>query len=189
VGISPMAELPKQELLIKLLNMTTAEDNVALVAVRKANALLADAGWTWEQLLRGKITVVEDPFNNLGNPFAAAGPVSRPTTPPPQPARPRAPTPPPQPKPAFAQNIPFVGSNMNRIGIAPNKFLARCYCCGIEVPAQHGLWFRPDALNPAAPSKISVVCTPCSTTGTVYANPTGQRPAKQRGKADIHSLI
>lgn len=179
-----MAELPKQELLIKLLNMTTAEDNVALVAVRKANALLSDAGWTWEQLLRGKITIVEDPFNHLDNMFAAKPPTptARPTAPP----RPRAPSPPPPPP---KQNIPFTGSNMNRIGIAPNKFLSHCYCCGVEVVAGAGLFFTPSRLNPVAPDKIHVVCAPCSTSGTIYANPTGQRPSKKRGKADIHSLI
>lgn len=182
-----MAELPKQELLIKLLGMTQSDhDGEAVAAIRKANSLLAAAGWTWEQLIRGKITVVEDPFNNLtSNPWeeiAKKTYAAAPTAPP------RAPTPPPQPRRTFAQNIPFVASNSRQIGTIPNKFVGYCYCCGVEVPATTGRAFTPDKYNPAAPSKWSVICIPCTTSGTVYANATGQRPRK-RGKADISSLI
>jgi hypothetical protein len=177
-----MAELPKQELLIKLLGMTTAGDNEALVAIRKANALLTAAGWSWEQLIRGKITIVEDPFNSIDNLFEVKPTATAAPTPP---RRPQAPTP---SKPAPVDN-PFMASPRTRIGIAPNKFLARCYCCGVEVVTGAGFWFRPNALNPAAPDKISVVCTPCSTTGTVYRAATGQRPTKKRGSVDIHNLI
>lgn len=66
-------ELPKHELLLKLLKMTTSSNDAeALVAVRKANQLLATAGWTWDKLLAGKITVVGDPFGNLQRPKAQA---------------------------------------------------------------------------------------------------------------------
>jgi len=62
-------EIPRHELLLKLLKMTNSpNDAEALVAVRKANHLLASAGWDWDKLLSGKITVVGDPFGNLQRP-------------------------------------------------------------------------------------------------------------------------
>src|SRR5882672_7473149 len=62
-------DLPKQELLIKLLRMTTSDnDGEALTALRKANAFLNAAGWDWERLIHGKIRIIEDPFKNLGTP-------------------------------------------------------------------------------------------------------------------------
>ena len=63
-------ELPKHELLLKLLKMTASDNDAeALTAMRKANALLASADWTWDKLLAGKITVVGDPFGNLQRPI------------------------------------------------------------------------------------------------------------------------
>jgi hypothetical protein len=56
-------ELPKQELLIKLLKMTTSDnDGESLTALRKANEFLKTAGWDWEKLVRGRITVIADPL-------------------------------------------------------------------------------------------------------------------------------
>lgn len=62
-------------LLIKLLNMTTvSEDNMCLVAIRKANRELQKfkkpdgSGGTWEDLLRGRVTVVADPFASIPKP-------------------------------------------------------------------------------------------------------------------------
>ncbi len=67
-------ELPRQELLAKMLRMTTSDnDNVALVAIRKANELLRANGWDWDKLLKGKITIVEDPFKSISDPRFAAG--------------------------------------------------------------------------------------------------------------------
>ena|SRR5258708_4987622 len=64
-----MTELPKQDLLLKLLGMTTsASDNEALMAIRRANELLTRAGWTWEMLLKNKIKVFENPFNGISDP-------------------------------------------------------------------------------------------------------------------------
>jgi hypothetical protein len=98
-------QLPKQDLLLKMLNMTTHEnDNQALVAIRKANALLESAGWTWDKLLSGKITVVADPFSNLQRPedrpryaggSSGGSNYTPPPPPPPQPVR-AAWTPPPK---------------------------------------------------------------------------------------------
>lgn len=60
---------PKLPLLIKLMGMTTASnDGEALIAIRKANDLLRSADWTWERLLSGKVTVVEDPFAKIDTP-------------------------------------------------------------------------------------------------------------------------
>lgn len=87
-------EIPRHELLLKLLKMTTStNDAEALVAMRKANALLASAGWTWDRLLEGKITVVGDPFGGLQRPRQHEAPhdaYNPPATPraPPAPARP-----------------------------------------------------------------------------------------------------
>lgn len=61
--------IPKQELLTKLLMLTTSNNDAeALQAVRKANALLKASGWDWQQLINGKITIVEDPFKGLATP-------------------------------------------------------------------------------------------------------------------------
>lgn len=85
--------LPKQELLLKLLNMTTAvEDNVSLIAIRKANELLKSNGWDWERLLQGKIKIVGDPWASTGAKYV-------PPTPEPAPSRRTAPRPSPPPPP------------------------------------------------------------------------------------------
>ena len=63
------AAAPSLTMLIKLLKMTTSShDNEALVAVRKANAELAKFGGDWDSLLRGKVTVIGDPFADLAQP-------------------------------------------------------------------------------------------------------------------------
>ena len=60
---------PSLTLLIKLLKMTTSShDAEALVACRKANAELQKFGGDWDTLLRGKVTVIGDPFANLHKP-------------------------------------------------------------------------------------------------------------------------
>lgn len=72
------------DLLIKLLKMTTSShDGEALVACRKANEILKKFGGDWDALLRGKVTIIEDPFVNVKAPDV------RPQAPPPAPA-PRA---------------------------------------------------------------------------------------------------
>lgn len=94
-------------LLIKMMGMTTAaEDPIALMAIRKANEHLKKLGTDWDELLRGKITVIGDPFKGLQNPLAEGkeGPryghgASVPQRP--APAAPRPAPPPPQPRPAY----------------------------------------------------------------------------------------
>lgn len=101
------------DLLIKLLNMTrsTTPDGEALAAMRKANLQLEKLGptATWETLLRGKITILADPFSGPDNlPPMSKSPAdsgfhSTPAPPPRQAAGytvpPRAPPPPPPPPP------------------------------------------------------------------------------------------
>jgi len=70
-----MTEIPKQDLLLKLLGMTTSSsDNEALVAIRQANRLLSASGWTWEILIREKIKIIENPFKGIADPRTAARP-------------------------------------------------------------------------------------------------------------------
>lgn len=98
-----MSDLPNLELVIKLLKMTTsANDNEALVALRKANDAVSQFT-DWETLLRGKVTIIADPFESLDLPKDKTSDGYRPHVPtPPSPQRPARPTPPPppqQPKP------------------------------------------------------------------------------------------
>jgi len=63
------SKVPKQDLLTKLLKMTSSSnDGEALTAIRKANDLLKSAGWDWDKLMAGKIKVAADPFANLQQP-------------------------------------------------------------------------------------------------------------------------
>lgn len=129
------APLPKQELLLKMLNMTTADnDGQALVAIRKANALLASAGWTWEKLLLGKIVVVADPFANIKSPdsnkkFAGSAP-------PPQ--TPRA---------------------AKTLGQKANIYPGFCYNCGTHVPSGDGFVFNPSQHTSGALDKWVITCS------------------------------
>lgn len=119
-----MAEdLPKLDLLIKVMKMTGAEDAVALVAIRKANTMLAAEGWDWERVLRGKVKIIQDPFNSVKAP-----PVH--TSPPPPPTS--WPTPPkPKPRPVV-YSCTSCGKTTNAPGM--------CHAC-----AQKG---RPKAAQP-----------------------------------------
>lgn len=90
--MSDETPIERLELLIKMMGMTTSDNDAqALVALRKANDHIAKLKITWEQILRGKVKIIEDPFRSAGN-FATA---TRSHVPPP-PATPRPrPTPPP----------------------------------------------------------------------------------------------
>lgn len=164
--------LPKQDLLLKILNMTTADnDNQALVAIRKANALLRDNGWTWEKLLCGKITIVEDPFKSMtaDSPFAAMMAKAKAA---PTPADngfgyarpPRKPyTPPnPPPRPAAAPLYTAASLGLHTVGGKGNNYANHCYMCGLHVDVQMGYIFRPSDINPHAPNRWSVVCVTCN---------------------------
>jgi len=77
------------EKLIKLIRLSeSSNDAEALAALRAANALLKRAGWDWEKLLRGKVTVVADPFSTIPAPPPTTSTRPRPP-PPPSPLQPQ----------------------------------------------------------------------------------------------------
>lgn len=179
-----MVDVPKQELLIKLLKMTTSNnDGEALTALRKANAFLVSAGWDWERLINAKITVVEDPFKDLGASPAWGSPQGTTSVPQPpsRPAPPRAPTPPPQPP-----RQPFQAGPTQAVGNMPNRFPGYCYCCGIELIATAGFAFIPAKLTANAPNKWCVVCQTCNTTARVNVYPAN--PIKKPRAKSISDL-
>lgn len=84
------------DLLIKLLSTAThptTPDNIALIAMRKAGDQLAKFKTDWAGLLKGRVTVVQDPFAQAAGPQVNARPApSASPPPPPKPApRPSAP--------------------------------------------------------------------------------------------------
>jgi hypothetical protein len=181
--VSDDTTLPKQELLAKLLRMTTqSNDGEVLTAIRKANALLTSAGWDWDKLLAGKIKIVENPFAGLGNPLEGRTP-PRPQAP--QNFRPAVN---PQPAPAAAA---FQPKPLPVRSTFPNKFPNHCWGCAREVPAQMGWIFKPQEYNqnaiPGPRSMWEVLCTPCNnnmmhvTNGRAFVT-------KKRGKATINDL-
>lgn len=154
--------LQKQDLLLKMLNMTTSDnDNMALVAIRKANNLLKTEGWTWQKLLEGKITIVEDPFKDP-SPFGAK--VATPTHP-----FTFTPSPPPPPKPAqsaskksFGMDTPFSLGFRTQISTRGNNYANSCYCCGDHVDVQSGYIFKPSDFTANASSKWECICNTCN---------------------------
>lgn len=159
------------ELLIKLMKMTSAEDNIALVAIRKANSQLLKMGTDWEAILRGRVKIIADPFASINIPASAMNPNRNqdytpppPRRPAPRPAPPKAPPPPdpdpghsymfrqqqtpsynPRPRPQpLAEPGPGNGTEEKRI---VNKHDGTCYKCSNRVLAGEGfavLWKRSD---------------------------------------------
>lgn len=169
--------IPKQELLIKLMRMTTSpNDGEALVALRKATKLLDSAGWTWDQLINGRITIIEDPFKTLTDPVAPRADTS---TPPPTPR----PAPPPPWQPFYASSgNPITDTQM------VNKFAGFCYCCGQDTPARTGYFFMRSKfkLRQLSTKQAEVVCRVCNTTGVVRAD--AANPIRVKRKAAITDL-
>lgn len=167
-----MAELQKHQLLVKLLKMTTsAVDAEALVAMRKANALLTEAGWDWDRLMAGKITVVGDPFAGLGDPRpkVQAKPADdwqfdngqRFSQPP-------RPTPPPW-KPML---LPVNSARQN-------SYEGHCYVCGRLVAVGGGFIFKARDYHSRAPqSGWQVICS--TDNGSKFAV-IGPQAAKRQG--------
>lgn len=150
--------IPKHQLLVKLLKMTTSNtDAEALVAIRKANALLTEAGWDWEKLMTGKIVVVGDPFANLkAPPIPEATTYRAPVQPTPRPS-------PPAPPPVYSKKP----TPQFPLGIGPNKFEGHCYCCGRLVAVGGGFFFKPSDWHHRATSSFKTTCTTCNTSGHV----------------------
>lgn len=112
-----MADL-KLDTFIKVLLMTTSDtDGEALAAIRRANSMLRNAHIDWEKLLRGKVTVVADPFNDIPAPKPKPPVSADYTRQPPRPPRPH------RPQPARLQ---------------PNAFNGHCFSCDDYVPGAIG---------------------------------------------------
>lgn len=194
---APDDKIPKQELLAKMLKMTTSDnDNIALTSIRKANALLQAAGWDWDKLLQGKIKVAADPFANLQQPYNPGENRARPPRPPdhsvtgrwtggkPTPAaqpNPFPPPPKPQPRPQPApppppQAKPFEPYSHQSTNGQTNAFPGNCYCCGFSVSARDGKLFVPSQFNTRAPSGKKVICDSCDQNKNCFID---SRPAPQ----------
>lgn len=166
-------EIQKHQLLVKLLKMTTSSnDGEALTAMRKANDILASAGWDWDRLMAGKITVVGDPFANLGNP----APNARVREPDPPMSAYKAPytAPPPQPQPKAQASL-----SLPIRSALPNKFEGACYCCGVLVAKFGGFIFHPVNYHSRATGDWRVVCTTCNSSRSAIVGP---NPAARSGK-------
>jgi len=131
------------DLLIKLLGQTTNDnDNTALMAIRAANRQVEKFKTTWEDLLRGRVTIVADPFTNMVAPpvrrtQAPPATVPRPAPPPPpRPQAPRNPNPFNQAPPQQPAQPTYPASNATG---RPNRFRTRCHKCGRQLDAQQGL--------------------------------------------------
>lgn len=163
------------ELLIKLMRMTQAEDNIALVAIKKANSHLLKMGTDWESILRGKVKIIADPFASINIPASAMNlnrnqsytpPPPRHPQPPIRPIYSAPPTPPPR-RPTSStsqQNLadpgPGNGTEEKRI---VNKHDGTCIKCQNRVLAGHGfavLWKRSDGKT----KWVSEHNGPCPTT-------------------------
>jgi len=179
-------KLPKQELLIKILNMTTSDnDNTALVAIRRANEFLGKNNWSWEKLITAKIKVVEDPFKNINVPQSGNFTGVRPNPPPPPP-RPAAPTRPYNPPPPRQPQAPPRPQTPPRprapLGTRSNLYGGHCWCCGDPVDAKAGWLFDPSDHTSYASNqgKLKIICHSCNT--SQYPN-IGSSPAIKRRQA------
>lgn len=162
-------DLPNLGILIKLMKMTTSEhDGEALVAVRKANEQLVKFGGDWEALLRGKVTVIGDPFVDMPKP-----PQRESRTPPPAPSRPKAAPPPytapprPRPTPSYAPPPPPQAQPQYQTTAKTikNYRAGNCTLCGDWVATGDGLAVL---YKQGSPWKLE--CTPCHT-GTAKTAP------------------
>lgn len=195
--------LPKEQLLLKLLKMTTVqEDTVALVAIRKANELLASAGWDWDKLISGKIKVVENPFKNMPNPAAPRAvsepPAARPDWTMQKPSPRRRSKPSLDPGAGMMWEYNAISDSWDRVrdpwhtpspqrrghGLTRgNNYANHCYCCGLYVGVQNGFIFKPLDLKPSVghsnvTAKWQTMCDDCNKTGNFI----GSRPMKQTGQ-------
>ena len=155
------AEIPKLDLLIKLMGKTTSDnDSEALLFLRKANEQVRAAGWTWETLLRGKVTIIADPFRSTPLPERATN--NGWSTVPSRPAPPRRPAPPQNPLDAvFAAAAGNAAQAYNsRPTSRTNQYSGNCWNCGKFVGANAGT-IRRDTLTK---NKWEVFCPSHATT-------------------------
>lgn len=184
-------DLPKQELLCKLLKMTTSSnDGEALTAMRKANALLISAGWDWDRLIAGKIVVVGDPFVSLKTPeVKKSGDGYNSSRPPPRPK------PPPQGQAAFFTPMPRGAAQRPsapsvQYSKKSNLYPGGCYCCGITVDIGDGFVFNPIDWNAGAKDKWVPICKSCNKGKGVPSSPAKRvfPPIHASINPDLHNL-
>lgn len=177
------SQLQKQDLLLKMLNMTTSDnDGVALVAIRKCNTLLQASGWTWEKLLAGKITIVEDPFKSSSafDSILKRAAKTKPSPPPPPPPPPRDGDNPFDIYSSSGYTAQARAMGLSEISTRSNNYANPCYFCGDHVDSRSGYIFRPSDFNGSAPNKWSTVCVPCNK--SAINSPIPLRPAPRTGK-------
>jgi hypothetical protein len=186
-------EPPRQDILLKLLKMTTSSnDGEALTAIRKANAVLNAGGWDWDKLFSRKIVIIEDPFSKIETPRSRTS-----TTEPPPYARP-APTnwgkPPPSPPPHAARPAPAAPPpRAQPTPRAPysnkaNLYAGWCYCCGDTVPVKSGFVFRPYDHNSKAPDKSVTICPSCNQNRVSVMRSSAPRTKPLSAAPDLNQL-
>lgn len=161
-----MADL-KLDLFIKLMRMTSSSnDGEALVALRKSEAMLRAANLDWEKLLRGKVTVVADPFNSIPTPER-----SRREAPPPPTAPRTYYNPPPRPNPP---RRPVV--------------LVDCFYC--KTPHDRTISIIR-TIKPSGPAEhfCSPTCHQAAVQAAVQAATTHARQPRNRRKVSINDLM
>jgi hypothetical protein len=196
----PSHEPPRQDILIKLLKMTTSSnDGEALTAIRKANAVLTAGGWDWDKLFARKIVIVEDPFSKIPDPFAgrrtpaefADVPRKAPPTAPPRPA----PTPPPgrfyanpNPNPTPPPRQTAQPQPRAPYSNKENMYGGWCYCCGDTVPAKGGFCFKPFDHQPKAPDKWVNICPSCNKNRAAVMRSPAPRTKPMSAAPNLHNL-
>lgn len=178
--------LPKQELLIKIMGMTTASnDGEALAALRRANSMLESAGWSWEKLIRGKITVVEDPFARIADPAMNGGTIKERQPAPPQYKPPVAPD-------VFTVKVNVGGGGGGSVawsaiikGVSINRFPGFCYACAKEVLAGNGLIFKPRDHNQHGGSNWAIVCHDCDGKRVCASGPALVTKTRKKSVGDL----
>lgn len=170
------SDLPNLGLLIKLLKMTTsANDAEALMAMRKANEQLAKFGGDWESLLRGKVTIIAEPFAEVPLPARNSDfgvPSNAPTTP-----KRHTPT---RPDPLQAAFNSAAWASQPTTAPRPahtttplaNKFAGNCWNCGAFVGIGKGFIRR----EPETKNKWEVFC-PSHARGLVNSKRASRRQA------------
>lgn len=133
------------------------------MAIRAANRALSAEGWTWEQLLRNKITIVADPFTAMARPTNGTQDDRYARATRPVPPRPRTPPPPPSPPPPPPKTC-----------TRPNTYQGSCYCCGVFVAATKGFIFDITRFR-SSPTTWEIACTSCSS----FLNSGGSPPPRK----------
>jgi len=187
-------DLPNLGKLIKLLKMTTSQnDNEALLFVRKANEELKKFGGDWDTLLRGKVTVIGDPFVDVAPPpsrmtktatnpaYTSSDPswgrthTTRSST-----SR-KSPITPPNPR-IFGQPKTPSTSQFPPPPTQPrsNLYAGKCRCCGTHVPANSGILI-------GTTNGWRVECTSCSKGQTAQAT-AAPKHGRKRGSLSVDNL-